>query len=69
MRLLGMLTVYYSNSTFPDNAYDARAKSLHIDIQTIGGKECLIFMDDGHGMDPDELFKMLRSEATQGPFN
>ncbi|KAH9504466.1 MORC CW-type zinc finger protein 3 [Bulinus truncatus] len=44
-----------------DNAYDpdVNAKILIIDKEEIGGKTCLVFQDNGAGMDNDHLHKML----------
>ena len=45
-----------------DNAYDSgvSASELHIDKEDINGKPCLTFTDNGSGMDPEHLEKMLR---------
>ena len=47
-----------------DNAYDpdVSASELNIDKEVIGGKPCLVFTDNGAGMDFDHLEKMLRYE-------
>lgn len=47
---------------FLDNAYDpdVNAKQLWIDKTTIKGHICLIFLDNGQGMNHDKLHKMLR---------
>ncbi|XP_058247574.1 uncharacterized protein LOC131354215 [Hemibagrus wyckioides] len=44
-----------------DNAYDpdVSAKQLWIDKTTVKGQDCLIFMDNGNGMDYDKMHKML----------
>ncbi|XP_056321411.1 MORC family CW-type zinc finger protein 3a [Danio aesculapii] len=44
-----------------DNAYDpdVSAKQFWIDKTAIRGEDCLIFMDNGLGMDNDKMFKML----------
>ncbi|KAL8581754.1 hypothetical protein ACOMHN_043172 [Nucella lapillus] len=44
-----------------DNAYDpdVLANELHIDKCVIHGKPCLVFQDDGTGMDYERLLKML----------
>uniref|UniRef100_A0A2C9L6C5 CW-type domain-containing protein n=1 Tax=Biomphalaria glabrata TaxID=6526 RepID=A0A2C9L6C5_BIOGL len=44
-----------------DNAYDpdVNASQLFIDKQVIGGKECLVFQDNGNGMDKEHLYSML----------
>ncbi|XP_053483636.1 MORC family CW-type zinc finger protein 3-like [Ictalurus furcatus] len=44
-----------------DNAYDpdVSAKQLWIDKSVIKGQDCLIFMDNGKGMDYDKMHKML----------
>lgn len=45
-----------------DNAYDpdVNASELRIDKCVIHGKPCLVFGDDGAGMDFEHLLKMLR---------
>jgi hypothetical protein len=50
--------------TFSDNAYDpdVNASELKIDKCVIHGKPCLVFGDDGSGMDFEHLLKMLRLE-------
>ena len=47
---------------FADNAYDpdVNASELWIDKRSINAKDCLTFVDNGNGMNPDKLFKMLR---------
>ncbi|CAL1544721.1 unnamed protein product [Lymnaea stagnalis] len=44
-----------------DNAYDpdVGASSLIIDMQEVGNMPCLIFLDNGAGMDKEKLIKML----------
>lgn len=44
-----------------DNAYDpdVKAKQIWIDKTTIKNEDCLVFMDNGAGMDDDKLHKML----------
>jgi len=44
-----------------DNAYDpdVKATELRIDVEEIGDKQCLVFTDDGAGMDNDSIYKML----------
>ncbi|KAK2850294.1 hypothetical protein Q7C36_009077 [Tachysurus vachellii] len=44
-----------------DNAYDpdVSAKKIWIDKTVIKGQDCLIFMDNGKGMDYDKMHKML----------
>ncbi|XP_053483633.1 MORC family CW-type zinc finger protein 3-like isoform X2 [Ictalurus furcatus] len=44
-----------------DNAYDpdVSAKQLWIDKSVIKDQDCLIFMDNGNGMDYDKMHKML----------
>ncbi|KAG7331387.1 hypothetical protein KOW79_005356 [Hemibagrus wyckioides] len=44
-----------------DNAYDpdVSAKQFWIDKTVIKGQDCLIFMDNGNGMDYDKMHKML----------
>ncbi|KAK3520979.1 hypothetical protein QTP86_034349, partial [Hemibagrus guttatus] len=44
-----------------DNAYDpdVSAKQFWIDKTVIKGQDCLIFMDNGKGMDYDKMHKML----------
>ena len=45
-----------------DNAYDpdVAAKQLCIEKQTIQNETCLVFTDNGHGMNPETLHRMLR---------
>jgi len=45
-----------------DNAYDpgVDAKRLEINVEDINGMKCLSFTDDGSGMTPMQLHKMLR---------
>ena len=45
-----------------DNAYDpdVKASQLWIDKVRIHGEICLTFTDNGNGMQPDKLHKMLR---------
>jgi len=45
-----------------DNAYDpdVSASQLYIDVEDKYGKKCLVFMDNGNGMTPEKLHKMLR---------
>ena len=45
-----------------DNAYDpdVAASKLNIDYKVIGGESCLIFTDNGHGLNPEKLHRMLR---------
>ena len=45
-----------------DNAYDpdVKASQLWIDRTRIHGEICLTFTDNGNGMLPDKLHKMLR---------
>lgn len=48
---------------FPlDNAYDpdVNASQLWIDKYNISNKICLSFVDNGNGMEPDKLLRMLR---------
>ena len=47
---------------FADNAYDpdVSASELLIDKVDIRNVACLIFLDNGAGMDRDKLHKMLR---------
>uniref|UniRef100_A0A672KS68 MORC family CW-type zinc finger protein 3-like n=1 Tax=Sinocyclocheilus grahami TaxID=75366 RepID=A0A672KS68_SINGR len=44
-----------------DNAYDpdVSAKQFWIDKTAVRGQDCLIFMDNGAGMDYDKMYKML----------
>ena len=44
-----------------DNAYDpdVAASQLFIDIEDIIGTKCLVFTDNGNGMTPNKLHKML----------
>ena len=46
----------------PDNAYDpdVSASNLWIDREMVNGHLCLVFRDNGNGMDLDHLDKMLR---------
>ena len=46
---------------FSDNAYDpdVNATQLKIDVEDIGGRKCLTFEDNGAGMSPHTLYKML----------
>ena len=45
----------------PDNAYDpdVNATRLSIDYEVINGSHCLTFLDDGAGISPYTLYKML----------
>lgn len=45
-----------------DNAYDpdVSAKQFWIDKTAVKDQDCLIFMDNGNGMDYDKMHKMLR---------
>lgn len=45
-----------------DNAYDpdVKASQLWIDKLHLRGKTCLTFSDNGNGMTPEKLHKMLR---------
>ena len=58
----GSLTEYFSPFFHTDNAYDpdVSASQLFIDVEDKFGEKCLIFMDDGNGMTPEKLHKMLR---------
>ncbi|PVD28371.1 hypothetical protein C0Q70_10958 [Pomacea canaliculata] len=49
------------DSALKDNAYDpdVAATELHIDKCEISGMPCLLFRDNGRGMDHDHLLKML----------
>ena len=49
---------------FADNAYDpdVDASQLWIDLKTFDGNLALTFTDNGNGMAPDKLYKMLRYE-------
>jgi len=44
-----------------DNAYDpdVNASQLFIDKKIINNYECLVFTDDGNGMVPEKLHRML----------
>ncbi|CAG5123170.1 unnamed protein product, partial [Candidula unifasciata] len=42
-----------------DNAFDAKAKEVQIDLLTLQNTRCLSFQDDGRGMDADHLHNML----------
>ena len=46
---------------FLDNAYDpdVNATQLTIDVEDIGGLKCLTFVDNGAGVSPHTLHKML----------
>jgi C4-dicarboxylate-specific signal transduction histidine kinase len=62
-----MLSAIYTKALkyllfFADNAYDpdVKASQLWIDKIRIHGKLCLTFTDNGNGMQPDKLHKMLR---------
>ena len=48
--------------TISDNAYDpdVAATQLFIDKKSIQNETCLIFTDNGNGMAPDKLHRMLR---------
>ena len=59
----------FSPSFTLDNAYDpdVKASQLHIDLKTIANPESegegdlvMTFTDNGNGMTPDKLYKMLR---------
>lgn len=52
--------VLYSFS--PDNAYDPDvfASEFRIDVKEINGQTCLTFLDNGYGLSPEKLVKMLR---------
>lgn len=52
------LSLYLS----PDNAYDpdVNAKQFWIDKTQIKEQDCLIFMDNGNGLDYERMHKMLR---------
>lgn len=45
-----------------DNAYDpdVNAKQFWIDKTMVKGQECLVFMDNGNGLDHATMHKMLR---------
>ena len=47
---------------FADNAYDpdVSASELYIDKKSIHAKDCLVFTDNGNGMNSEKLHKMLR---------
>ena len=49
------------NTLHADNAYDpdVKAKQLWIDVRKEAGLDCLEFVDNGNGMDPDCLYRML----------
>ena len=51
----------FEASNFSDNAYDpdVNATQLKIDIADIEGMKCLTFLDNGAGMSPHTLYKML----------
>ena len=48
--------------SFIDNAYDpdVNASELWIDKRVINTNDCLTFVDNGNGMNPEKLYKMLR---------
>ena len=61
---MSMLTHYLIVSyfrDFSDNAYDpdVNATQLKIDIVDEEGLKCLTFLDNGAGMSPHTLYKML----------
>ena len=47
---------------FSDNAYDpdVAATQLFIDKKSIQNETCLVFTDNGNGMGPEKLHRMLR---------
>ena len=49
------------NGFITDNAYDpdVQASQLVIDKKNIQNHDALVFMDNGAGMDPEKLYKML----------
>ena len=51
----------YNFSFATDNAYDpdVLAECLWIDKKAINGVTCLMFMDNGSGLDADRLHRML----------
>lgn len=57
-----LCTSYWGNFLPTDNAYDpdVSASELLIDKVDIHNVPCLIFLDNGAGMDRDQLLKMLR---------
>lgn len=52
-----------------DNASDpgVTAKNIWIDVVTLREQLCLSFMDNGSGMTPNKLHKMLRCVKTHTP--
>jgi hypothetical protein len=54
---------YRSCTTNPDGKSshgDVNASEIWIDKREINGKTCMTFVDNGNGMDPNKLQKMLR---------
>eukprot|EP00745_Piridium_sociabile_P008334 TRINITY_DN15643_c0_g1_i5.p1 TRINITY_DN15643_c0_g1~~TRINITY_DN15643_c0_g1_i5.p1 ORF type:complete len:107 (+),score=22.37 TRINITY_DN15643_c0_g1_i5:121-441(+) len=64
------LSVFLSHSGCmrADNAYDpdVSADVLKIQKEDKHGKRCLVFHDNGYGMDLDHLIKMLRYRLVGG---
>ena len=56
------LQILYFHVFSPDNAYDpdVNAKQFWIDKTQFKGQDCLIFMDNGNGLDYEKMHKMLR---------
>ena len=50
-----------------DNAYDAQANILIIEHKKIKGLDCVIFTDDGNGLDKNGLINMLSFGFSQKP--
>ena len=50
-----------------DNAYDAQAKKIFIEHMKIKDLDCVIFTDDGNGLDKNGLINMLSFGFSQKP--
>ena len=66
IRVDGTWSVFIEGVAFyfssPDNAYDpdVNASEIWIDKREINEKTCITFVDNGNGMDPNKLQKILR---------
>ena len=69
MNMAVVYTKLYWSKLFPiffnlfiDNAYDpdVNASQLFIDVRLSNGQYSLVFTDNGSGMFPDQLYKMVR---------